>query len=301
MNYKSLTDFIRERSVKTLLLMFLIVIIAATPLTFVGIFAHEGGHGLLVVPAIILNREIPETPSVEGETNGTENHEWNPFSNFPAGILLFFLSFPLGIIASGILSYLSYKDAKLYCTSSKKRSIILLAIFLSFCIMNFSGVLTNFFGQDFAFIWQGIGFPYDADWFRYPIKIVIYVVFPLFLGIKKGFDIGKTLTVSAGTYAGSTLAKMFIFEPLQGMLIANFWWLFIVGLPVFITAVVALWLGCSVKKEKMIARGFLGLCKKPRNKPKFEPHSSFRALSKNVDYKRIYEPNHPGYFQLGFK
>jgi hypothetical protein len=262
MNYKSITEFLRKRNIKTLLLIFLIVIIAATPLTFVSIFAHEGSHGLLVVPAIILNREIPEMSNMEGETSGTENHEWNPFTNFPAGIFLFFLSFPLGVIANGIVSYLSYKNAKLYRISPENRDIILLAIFLSFCIMNFKNVLGNFFGEDFAFIWEGIGFSYDADWFRYFIKIVAYVVFPLFLGVKKGFDIGETLTVSVGTYAGSTLAKMFIFEPLLGMLMANFWWLFIVGLPVFITAVVVLWLGCSVKEGKMIEHEFLGPCKK---------------------------------------
>jgi hypothetical protein len=102
-------------------------------------------------------------------------------------------------------------------------------------------VLGNFFGEDFAFIWEGIGFSYDAVWFRYFIKIVIYVVFPLFLGVKKGFDIGKTLTVSVGTYTGSTLAKMFIFEPLLEILIMNFWWMFMVGLPVFITTVIVLW------------------------------------------------------------
>jgi len=244
MNDKSITEFLRKRNIKTLLLMFLIVIIAAPPLTFVGIFAHEGGHGLLVVPAIILNREIPEMPNMEGETSGTGNHEWTPFPNFPAGIFLFFLSFPLGVIANGILSYLSYKNAKLYRSSPARKDVILLAIFLSFCVMNFKSALSNFFGQDFAFIWQGIGFQYDADWFRYFIKVVSYLVFPLFLVTKREFAIDRTLTVSAGTYAGSILVGTFIFVPLLGILMANFWWLFIIGLPVFITAVVALRRGC---------------------------------------------------------
>ena len=222
------------KGIKALLLMFLIAIIAAPPLTLIGIFAHQGGHAFFIVPAIILNRHIPET-------DGPVNYERNPFPNFPEAIYLFYLSFPLGVVAEGILSYLSYKNAKLYRFSSRKRGIILLAIFLSFCIINLEAALSNLFGQDFAFIWQGIGFPYDAHWLRYLIAIVAYVVFPLFWGVKKGgFDLDETLTVSAGAYAGSILVNMFILDPLQGILMANFWWVFIAGLPIFITAVVAL-------------------------------------------------------------
>jgi hypothetical protein len=32
----------------------------------------------------------------------------------------------------------------------------------------------------------------------------------------------------------------FILDPLLGILMANFWWVFIAGLPIFITAVVTL-------------------------------------------------------------
>jgi len=238
-NDRPVNESLIRRNIRPLLLMFLIVIIASPPLTFVGVLAHEGGHGLLIVPAIILNRQIPKVPNEE--TSWAGNSEWNPFSNFPEAIYFFFLSFPLGVVANVILSYLSYRNAKLYRFSSRKRRIALLAVFLSFCIMNFSGALTNFFGQDFAFIWKGIGFPYNADWFRYLTAIATYVVLPLFLGIRKGgFDLDKMLTVSAGTYTGSMLAKIFIFDPLQGMLIANFWWMFIAGLPAFIITLVAL-------------------------------------------------------------
>ena len=59
---RSFKEAFKQGNVKVLLLIFFTVIIAAPPLTFVGIFAHEGGHGLLVVPAIILNHEIPEMP-----------------------------------------------------------------------------------------------------------------------------------------------------------------------------------------------------------------------------------------------
>lgn len=222
------------KGIRTLLLMFLIVVIAATPLTLAGVFAHYGGHAFFIVPAIVLNRHIPET-------DGAVSYERNPFPNFPEAIYLFYLSFPLGVVADGMLSYLSYKNAKLYRFSTWKRRVILLAIFLSFCIMNLEAALSNLFGQDFAFMWQGVGFPYDADWLHYFIGIVAYVVFPLFLGIKKGgFDLEKSLTVSAGTYAGSILANVFIFDYLQGMLTENFWWVFMAGLPIFITAVVAL-------------------------------------------------------------
>lgn len=222
---------------KELLLIFFIVIIVAPFLCSVSIFAHEGGHGILVVPAIILNREIPEMPTV----TEAETHEWNPFPNFPAGIFLMFLSFPLGIVANGLLSYLSYKNAKRYRTSLIRKDVIFLAIFLSFCIMNFSSVLSNFFGQDFAFMWEGIGFPYESIWFRYLIKIISYLVFPLFLATRKNFDIARILTVSVGTFAGSIVTLTFIFKPLHGMLMANFWWLFIIGLPVLIISVVTLW------------------------------------------------------------
>jgi len=222
------------KRVKPLLLIFLIVLIATLPLTLIGIFAHQGGHAFFIVPAIILNRHIPET-------DGAASYERNPFPNFPEAIYLFYLSFPLGVVADGTLSYLSYKNAKLYRFSSRKRGIVLLAIFLSFCIMNLEAELSNLFGQDFAFMWQGVGFPYDADWLRYFIGIVAYVVFPFFLGVKKdGFDIEKALTVSAGTYGGSIVANMFIFDYLQGILTENFWWVFIAGLPIFIAAVVAL-------------------------------------------------------------
>jgi len=222
------------KGIRTLLLMFLIVIVAAPPLTLVSFFAHQGGHAFFIVPAIVLNRHIPET-------DGAANYERNPFPNFPEAIYLFYLGFPLGVVADGILSYLSYKNAKLYRFSTWKRGIILSAIFLSFCIMNLEAALSNLFGQDFAFMWQGVGFPYDADWLHYFIGIVTYVVFPLFLGVKKGgFDIEKALTVSAGTYAGSILANMFIFDYLPGILTENFWWVFIAGLLIFITAVVAL-------------------------------------------------------------
>jgi len=226
---------------KELLLIFFIVIIVAPFLCFISIFAHEGGHGLLVVPAIILNREIPEMPTVEEDVTGAETHEWNPFQNFPAGIFLMFLSFPLGIVANGLLSYLSYKNAKRYRTSLIRKDVIFLAIFLSFCIMNFKSVLSNFFGQDFAFIWEGIGFPYESIWFRYVIKIISYLAFPLFLATKKDFDIARILTVSVGTFAGSIITLTFIFKPLHGMLMANFWWLFIIGLPILIITVVILW------------------------------------------------------------
>ena len=178
---------------------------------------------------------------IRDRTDGAADYERNPFQNFPEDIYLFYLSFPLGVVANGILSYLSYKNAKLYRFSSRKRGIILLVIFLSFCIMNLEAALSNLFGQDFAFMWQAIGFPYNADWLRHFIAIVAYVVFPLFLGIKKGgFDIEKALTVSAGTYAGSILLNIFIFDPLLGILTENFWCVFMAGLPIFITAAVAL-------------------------------------------------------------
>ena len=63
-------------------------------LAFVTMFSHEGGHGIIVVPAIILNREIPKLP--------IEGMQENPFRNFPLGIFSLFLSFPLGVVANGV-------------------------------------------------------------------------------------------------------------------------------------------------------------------------------------------------------
>jgi hypothetical protein len=191
-------------------------------------FSHEGGHGIIVVPAIILNQEIPKIP--------IEGMQENPFRNFPLGIFSLFLAFPLEIAANGFLLYLSLQNAKQYRNSKTMKELFLLSIFLSFCILNFSGILTNFFGQDFAFIIKDIlKVPADEQWFRSIMRILVYIVFPLFLTRKYQFKIDKMLIISGTTYLGYyTILVDIILPPLAPIFMTNFWWLFIIGLIILI-------------------------------------------------------------------
>ena len=101
----STKQFLRNSLKKDNLLLLGLVVcttFAVVPiLSFITVFAHEGGHGLLIVPAIILNREIPVMPMSEESKQGALQE--NPFQNFPIGIFSLFLSFPLGVMANGIL------------------------------------------------------------------------------------------------------------------------------------------------------------------------------------------------------
>jgi hypothetical protein len=202
-------------------------------LTFITIFSHEGGHGIIVVPAIILNREIPKVP--------TEGMQENPFRNFPLGILSLFLAFPLGVVANGFLSYLSVRNAQQYRNTETMKELFLLTIFLSFCILNFCGILTNVFGQDFAFITKDIlRIPSDELWFRYTLRIIIYIAFPLFLIKKYQFETDKIFIISGTTYLGYILVVELFVPPLAPFLMANFWWLFIYGLLILVGTIAVL-------------------------------------------------------------
>ncbi|MFX0185136.1 MAG: hypothetical protein ACFE95_18800 [Candidatus Hodarchaeota archaeon] len=193
-------------------------------LTFITMFSNEGGHGMIIVPAIILNREIPEVP-IEGVQK-------NPFTNFPLGIFSLFLAFPFGVIANGFLTYLSAKNAKQYRNSKTMKELVLYTVFISFCILNFSGIINNFFGQDFAFIMKDIlKIPSEEEWFKFIQRIIIYTAFPLFLAKKYQLEIDKILVISGTTYLGYyAIVVELIVPPLAPILMANFWWLFIFGL-----------------------------------------------------------------------
>ena len=217
-------------SIKTLLELLVVsgtLFMILPILAFVTMFSHEGGHGIIVVPAIILNREIPNVP--------IEGMQENPFRNFPLGIFSLILAFPLGVVANGFLSYLSIKNAKQYQNTKTLKELFFLAIFLSFCILNFSGILTNVFGQDFAFITENIlGIPSDEQWFRDILRIISYIIFPLFLAKKYQFGIDKMVVISGTTYLGYILVVELLVPPLAPILMANFWWLFIFGLLILI-------------------------------------------------------------------
>ena len=178
-------QFLRNSLKKdNLLLLGLVVCItfAVVPiLSFITVFAHERGHGLLIVPAIILNRD--------------RNYE-------------------------------------------SKRDLAFLTAFIIFCILNFGAILNNFFGADFAFIIEDIlKFPSNEEWFRNILKVMTYLVFPIFLATKKVFEIDKLLTISVSTDLATQSVGEFLFIPLVPYLMANFWLLFILGLPILISTV----------------------------------------------------------------
>ncbi|MGC1120715.1 MAG: hypothetical protein WBA22_06440 [Candidatus Methanofastidiosia archaeon] len=234
----------RSSSLFNATVILLVVIAAAPALTCITIFAHEGGHGLLIVPAILLNGQIPDMPTEQSEQN------WNPFPNFPAGIVLFFLSFPLGVVANGLISWLAYKNAHPFrLLSQSPAKNVLMGVFLSLCIMNFKSVLSNVFGQDFSFVWEFLHFPYQQDVFRNLLKVGAFLVFPAYVVIKKKADGILVATVSAGTFFGSYLTGRLLFEPLQDEMMTHFWWLFITGLPVLIITVVVLWMRVRNQRE----------------------------------------------------
>lgn len=216
----------------------LVMVTAAAPgLTFITVFAHEGGHGLLIVPAIILNGQIPDIPAEESEQN------WNPFLNFPAGVLLFLLSFPLGVVANGLISWRAYENARPFriLSQSLPRTLVM-GVFLSLCIMNFKSVLSNVFGQDFSFVWEFLHVPYQEDVFRFFLKAGAFLGLPAYMVIKEKANSTFVTAVSAGTFSGSYLTGRLLFEPLQDEMMAHFWWLFIAGLPVFVVTAIVLWI-----------------------------------------------------------
>jgi hypothetical protein len=227
-------------------MVILVVVMAAAPaLTCITVLAHEGGHGLLIVPAILLNGQMPDLPTEQSEN-------WNPFPNFPAGVLLFFLSFPLGVVANGVISWLAYKNAHPFrFLSQSPVKNILMGIFLSLCIMNFKSVLSNIFGQDFSFAWESLNFPYQQDAFRNLLKVGAFLVLPAYIVMKEKADCTLVAAASAGTFFGSYLTGTLLLEPLQDEMMINFWWLFILGLPVLIITVVVLWSGVRNQKEQL--------------------------------------------------
>lgn len=224
------------------LLEIFVVIVSVPFLAFISMFAHEGGHGLFIVPAIIINGEIPEIPS----TGSTEN----PFHNFPLGILSLFLSFPLGVMANALLLILAYRNAKLYRITTSKYDLALFTVFLSFSILNFGAILTNFFGPDFSFIIKDfLGFPSDEEWFRIGLRLITFTAFPGILVIKVSFDLRKVLIITTSTYLVNYITVELIANPLTSILLRNFWWLFIFGLPVLISVTIILLRSYAIKAK----------------------------------------------------
>ncbi len=234
MNSESDRKFGDMDDIRELIQIFVIALIVSSVLLFVDILAHEGGHGLLVVPAIILNGAVPESPLLNS------GGPWNPFVNFPGAALLFVMSFPLGILANGILALLSYKNALIYQDFTERRNVVLFTVFLSFAIINLYSVLVNFFGADFSFVWTGIGFPYETTLFRYLIRVIGFILLPLYIGFEKRLSLPATLATSLASFVGYTLTAEFVVTLLYESLMLFYWWLFIIGLPTFLILVLIL-------------------------------------------------------------
>jgi len=208
-------------------------LIIAVPLSFVNFFEHEGGHGVLVVPAIALNGEIPAV-GVEGE---------NPFKNFPAAAILFLLSVPLGVLADGLVCLLSYRNARRYRNPANMQQAFLSALFLAFSLMTLKSALSNLLtGEDFSFIWIALGLPFHGnEILGYAIRAMAFLVFPIYLSLKRGFWLIESLAISIGALIGSYLAGAWLLPLMSDWLMAHFFWLFLIGLPVFVTVTLVLW------------------------------------------------------------
>ncbi|NHJ02321.1 MAG: hypothetical protein EAX86_09320 [Candidatus Heimdallarchaeota archaeon] len=211
----------------SLLLIFFMLLPIVPLIAFINMFAHEGGHGLVIVPAIIINQEIPGVP--------TEGMQENPFKKFPMGIFSLILAFPLGIIANGVLLYLAIKNILLIRNYESIKELIQFSILLSFSILNFSAILTNFFGSDFAFLVKDIlQVPIEEQWFKYTLRIISYLVFPILLTILQDLELEKILIIIVATYLSNQITVELIVPLVTPLLMVNFWWLFIIGLPVLI-------------------------------------------------------------------
>jgi len=219
--------------IKLILTLFVSALIIAFPLPIVNLFEHEGGHGVLVVPAILLNGEIP-TIGVEGE---------NPFKNFPAAAILFILSFPLGVLADGLVCYLSYSNAKRYRTFANMQQGFLFILLLALSFITLKSSLSNLLtGEDFSFIWNTLGLPFHGnEILGYVIRAIAFSVFPIYLSLKRSFRLTESLAISVGTFIGSYTAGVWLLPLMSGWLMTHFFWLFLIGLPVFGTVALALW------------------------------------------------------------
>ncbi len=214
------------------LILLVVAAALAIPLSFVNLFGHEGGHGLLVVPAILLNREVPVIGG-EGE---------NPFRNFPPAALFFMLSFPLGVMADALVAWLAYRNARRYRQPASLRGMFLLALCLGLATMTAKSALSNLLtGQDFSFLWRALHLPFPGnDALGWAIKAVAYLGLPLYLGLHKGFALPQALFVGIGAYGGGYLAGTWFLPGLAPWLMGHFFWLFIIGLPVLLVEVAAL-------------------------------------------------------------
>jgi hypothetical protein len=193
-------------------------------------FIHEGGHGLIIVPAIILNGEIPITP--------TENMSENPFSHFPLGILSLLLAFPLGVIVNYLFVHLTTTQAKKYSNSDVLQDKVIFFILISFAILNLGGVLTNVFGSDFSFIVRDfLHFPSENQDFKLLLRFIEFIIFPLYLSLNNKFSKFEMSIITSITYFINYWIIDNVVAIFMPILFENFWWLFIIGLFILVLVI----------------------------------------------------------------
>ena len=203
-------DFTSRR----LLGAFVLTFAASTPLFFLLILIHEGGHGLLLVPAMILGAP--------------------PFTN--SLLILLILSIPLGNAAVAVVSWLAYKSANRCKNPGSSNATTCFTLLFSLFLMTF-----NFFwidlitGEDFALnFWEPLGIPLYANW---PLQLIIslfsHVAFPAYLIMEKSFGPELVIGISAGTGAGILMCLNHVVPPIAPILRENFFLLVTIGFPVF--------------------------------------------------------------------
>lgn len=229
---KNSTESEIENFLFEIVLISIISILLFPIIMILVMLGHEGGHGIVVVPAIILNLELP--------LKITENMNNNPFTNFPLGIFSLLLSFPLGVLANILMFYLSYKLLLDLKNDKKINSKIFINQLIIFCLLNLKGIFNNLLGSDFSIIFVDLlHLPMKNPLITFMIQLFVFIIFPVILFIKKVDPIFISLTALL-TFILNNLFSEIIVPIIAPILMEFFWWLFIIGLIVFISIVIGL-------------------------------------------------------------
>ena len=194
----------------------------STPLFLFLILIHEGGHGLLLVPAMILNRGAP------------------PFTNFPSAIILLVLSIPLGNIAVGVVSWLAFKNASRYKKFRSFNEMTRFTSFFSLFLITFNIFWIDLVtGEDFALnFWEPLGIPlYSNTMLQLIISLFSHVILPAHLVMKKSFNLQMVFSISAGIGVGTLFSINYFYSFFATMLRDHYFVLVTVGLPAFLISV----------------------------------------------------------------
>lgn len=198
---------------------FALTSVASPPLFFLLILIHEGGHGLLLVPAMILGAP--------------------PFTN--SLIILLILSIPLGNAAVGIVSWLAFKNANRYKKPQSFKAMTFFTLLFSLFLIAFDFFWVDLItSEDFALnLWQPLlGIPlYNNRPLQLIISSLSHICFPAYLIVKRSFDPQLVTGISAGTGAGTLLCINLVISPITRILRDNLLLLVAAGLPVFLFSV----------------------------------------------------------------